>query len=85
VIVAHIMGLPIEESVLQLAPAGAAMMTAIAIAGRTGLSRLRRRSRHLPRGRVGGSGADSGAERARQRRDRRVDVVIGDVEVGDGP
>jgi len=42
VIVAHIMGLPIEESALQLAPAGAAMATAVAIAGRTALGPLRR-------------------------------------------
>ena len=40
------MGIPIEESVLQLVPAGAAMITAAAIAGRTGLGRLRRRLRH---------------------------------------
>jgi hypothetical protein len=40
---AHIMGIPVEESVLQLAPAGAAMVTAVAIAGRTTLGRLRRR------------------------------------------
>jgi hypothetical protein len=43
---AHIMGIPIEESILQLVPAGAAMMTAVAIAGRTRLGRLRRRLRH---------------------------------------
>ena len=43
---AHIMGLPVEESVLQLAPAGAVIMTAVAIAGRTTLDRLRRRQRH---------------------------------------
>ena len=43
---AHIMGLPIEESVLQIAPAGAVIMTAVAIAGRTTLGRLRRRHRH---------------------------------------
>jgi hypothetical protein len=43
---AHIMGIPIEESVLQLAPAGAAMVTAVAIAGRTRISRLRRRLGH---------------------------------------
>jgi hypothetical protein len=43
---AHIMGLPIEESVLQIAPAGAAIVTAAAIAGRTTLGRLRRRQRH---------------------------------------
>jgi len=43
VILAHIAGIPVEESVLALAPAGAAMLTAVAIAGRTGLGRLRRR------------------------------------------
>ncbi len=49
-ILAHIVGLPIEESVLQLAPAGAAMVTALVIAGRVGLDSLRRRLRHLLRG-----------------------------------
>jgi len=48
-ILAHIMGLPVEESVLQLAPAGAAMVTVVAIAGRTRLERLRRRLRHRSR------------------------------------
>jgi hypothetical protein len=43
VIVAHIMGIPIEESVLQLVPAGAAIVTAVVIAGRTTLGRLQRR------------------------------------------
>jgi hypothetical protein len=43
---AHISGIPVEESVLQLAPAGAAIVTAAAIAGRLGLARLRRRLRH---------------------------------------
>ena len=38
---AHVMGLPVEESILQLAPAGAAMVTAVAIAGRASLGRLR--------------------------------------------
>jgi hypothetical protein len=38
----HLAGIPVEESVLQLAPAGAAMATAAAIAGRTALARLRR-------------------------------------------
>ena len=47
-IVAHVMGLPIEESVLQLAPAGAATLTAVAIAARTTLARLRRRGRRQP-------------------------------------
>jgi hypothetical protein len=46
VIVAHIMGIPVEESFLQLAPAGAAIVTSAAIAGRLGLARLRRRLRH---------------------------------------
>jgi len=46
VIVAHVLGLPIEEGVLQLAPAGAAIATAVAIAGRASLGRLRRRLRH---------------------------------------
>jgi hypothetical protein len=43
VIVAHITGIPVEESVLQLAPAGAAIVTALAVAGRTRIERLRRR------------------------------------------
>jgi hypothetical protein len=41
----HLSGIPVEESVLQLAPAGAAMAAAAAMAGRTALSRLRRRLR----------------------------------------
>jgi hypothetical protein len=45
-VIAHIMGLPIEESLLQLAPAGAALMTAVAFAGRTALGHLRRRLSH---------------------------------------
>ena len=49
-IIAHVMGIPVEESVLQLAPAGAAVITAVAIAGRASLGRLRRRLRHRPRG-----------------------------------
>ncbi len=44
-IVAHIMGIPVEESVLQLAPAGAATVTVIAIAGRMTLGRLLTRIR----------------------------------------
>jgi hypothetical protein len=43
VIVAHIMGIPVEESFAQLVPAAAAMVTVIAIVSRTGLDRLRRR------------------------------------------
>jgi hypothetical protein len=50
-VIAHIMGLPIEESVLQLAPVGAAMLSVVAIAGRTWLDRLRRRLRHGPESR----------------------------------
>src|SRR5262245_58013514 len=33
--VAHVLGIPVEESVLQLAPAGAALVTAVAIVCRT--------------------------------------------------
>ena len=47
---AHIMGIPVEEGVLQLAPAGAAMVTALAIAGRKSLGRLQHRLRHRSRG-----------------------------------
>jgi hypothetical protein len=42
---AHIMGLPVEEGVLQLAPAGAATATLIAMAGRAELVRLLARLR----------------------------------------
>ena len=42
-ILGHIMGLPIEESVLQLAPVGAITVTAFAVAGRALWTRLRRR------------------------------------------
>jgi hypothetical protein len=51
VIFEHIMGLPIEESVFQLAPAGAAVVTAVAVAGRARLGSLRQR---LGRGSCGG-------------------------------
>lgn len=44
---AHIMGIPVEESVLQIASAGAAIVTAVAIAGRTTLGRLQRLQRKL--------------------------------------
>ncbi len=43
--IAHVAGLPIEETVLQLAPAGAAVLSAVAVVGRTALGRLRRRLR----------------------------------------
>ena len=42
---AHIMGIPVEEGAYQLVLVGAAMFTAVAVAGRTGLGRLRRRLR----------------------------------------
>ena len=42
-IVAHVMGLPVEESVLQLVPVGATVITAVAIAGRAAVGRLRHR------------------------------------------
>ena len=45
-IVAHVMGLPIEESVLQLAPAAAAILAATTIAGRSTLGKLRRSVGH---------------------------------------
>jgi hypothetical protein len=48
VIVAHMMGLPLEESILQLAPAAVAMVTAVGLAGRTSLSRLRRLLQRAP-------------------------------------
>ena len=41
--IAHIVGFPVEESVLQLVPAGAAMMTLVAVASRNALDRMRRR------------------------------------------
>jgi hypothetical protein len=47
VITAHVMGIPVEESVLQLVPAGAAMATVVAVAARTTLGRLRRRLQDL--------------------------------------
>jgi hypothetical protein len=45
VIVGHFMGIPIEENVMQLAPAAMAMFTAAAIAGRASVSRLLARLR----------------------------------------
>jgi hypothetical protein len=46
VTVAHIMGIPVEESMLQLAPAGVAIVTVLVITARATLGRLRRRLRH---------------------------------------
>jgi hypothetical protein len=45
VTVAHVIGLPLEESILQLAPAGVAVVTAVGVAGRTSLGWLQRRLR----------------------------------------
>jgi hypothetical protein len=44
---AHIHGLPIEESLLQLAPAGAATVTLAVLAARARLGRLWTRVRRL--------------------------------------
>jgi hypothetical protein len=44
-IVAHIFGIPVEETAGQLIPAGAVTVTAIAVIARTGLGRLRSRRR----------------------------------------
>jgi hypothetical protein len=48
VIVAHIMGIPVEESLMQLAPAGAAIVTVVALVGRAMLGRQLRRLRRSP-------------------------------------
>jgi len=45
-ITAHVMGIPIEESVLQLMPAGAVLAAAAGIAARTTLDRVRRLRRN---------------------------------------
>ena len=42
-IVGHVMGIPVEEGVVQLVPVGATVITAVAIAGRSTLGGLRRR------------------------------------------
>jgi hypothetical protein len=39
-ILAHVMGIPVEESVLQLAPAGAAIVTVVVAVMRPRISRL---------------------------------------------
>jgi hypothetical protein len=44
--VAHVMGVPLEETIVQLAPAGLATVTVVAVAGRAALGRVRRRLRH---------------------------------------
>ena len=40
----HIMGIPVEETVLQLVPIGAAGVTLVAVASRHLLDRMRRRN-----------------------------------------
>jgi len=40
---AHVMGLPLEESALALAPAGAAIVAGAAVMARAALDRVRRR------------------------------------------
>ena len=52
-ILGHIMGIPVEETVVQLVPAGAATVTAVAIVGRVTLDRFRRRLRRQADGQVG--------------------------------
>jgi hypothetical protein len=52
-VIAHIMGLPIEESLVQLAPAGATV-TAVMLTARAALARLRRRLRRVSRTSAGG-------------------------------
>jgi hypothetical protein len=44
-ILGHVMGLPIEETVLQFASAGAATVMAVSYAGRARLARILRRVR----------------------------------------
>jgi hypothetical protein len=45
VIVGHVMGIPVEEVILQFVPVAAATVTLTAIAGRTSLNLVRRRLR----------------------------------------
>jgi hypothetical protein len=60
IVIAHIAGIPVEESVLQFAPAGAAMATGVWIAVRASLRQLRHtrvsrtRAREQPRARRSG-------------------------------
>jgi hypothetical protein len=48
-ILGHVFGIPVEETAVQLAPAGAATVAVIAIAGRTKLGQLQRRFRRRMR------------------------------------
>jgi hypothetical protein len=45
VIVGHVAGFPVEETLIQFAPAGAALLTAVGLAVQTQLRRVRRRLR----------------------------------------
>jgi hypothetical protein len=45
VIVAHIMGIPVEESIIQLVPVGGAVVAAVAVMGRALGVRFRRGGR----------------------------------------
>ena len=54
-ITAHVMGLPVEESILQLMPAGAVMAAAAGIAARATVDRLRHLRRNGARRRAAGS------------------------------
>jgi hypothetical protein len=60
-VIAHVLGLPVEEAVLQLAPAGAATVTALALAGRASLGRLRQ---------LRGAGPSRGSPLSDPERDR---------------
>jgi hypothetical protein len=53
VIVAHVMGVPVEESLVQLIPVGTMVVAAVAMFGRTLIERLHRSGRKLPGGRRG--------------------------------
>jgi hypothetical protein len=55
VITAHVMGIPVEESVLQLMPAGAVVAAAAGIAVRTTFDRVRRLRRNVTRRSVEGN------------------------------
>jgi hypothetical protein len=50
---AHVMGIPVEESVLQLMPAGAVMAAAAGIAVRATFDRVRRLRRNSTRRSIG--------------------------------
>jgi hypothetical protein len=53
-ILGHVFGIPVEETAVQLAPAGAATVAVIAIAGRTKFGQLQRRFRRRMRIHRGG-------------------------------